>query len=671
MEEEKETLKGQGSGFREGQINRVGQSQPQSNEPDRNPQEKRLLQARSLIEEIVCEVEKPSGFFSSEQNEQNDVHNVHHVHTSESTQELNNAELEKHVATVESIIERAKEDAGLYASTEFIGAAKFIRDAGDAGDEAWIRCRVKIKREKPSGVLLSDIDDATRPDSETGGERNVAAAVIALAVGRCDLFYDANTRDAYITDKDSNTTLKVGSTACSEFLSYEYYKDSGHSSASEGAIKQASCTLSGLCKFEGKPERVFMRSAKHEETGAYYLSMGDEKNRAIEITSTGRRLVDKSPVRFWKPSSAAVFSEPAEGGDVNKLWEFCNIPEEDRFLVLAWLLECFRVDTPYPVLELNGVQGSAKSTTESNLRMLVDPSTVNLRSAPKNVEDIFVCAGNNWLLAYENLSFLPAKTQDAFCTIATGGGAGGRMFFTNGEEFLVETKRPIIINGIPSLITAQDLTERSIHLELPRVERYLCEGDLQKGFDTALPEIFGGLLDLFVKTLAKLPTVKTSGRERMVDFCCLGEAMMQSMGHKAGAFTELYNENRKDSVLRSIESSPVASAVLDMAQDSAFDTVFHGTYKELLDKLIPYKCSDNEGWPKSEKGLANALKRNIPALHEADVIVQPEQGKKQGNKGRTVTIKKREHGERREHDSAQTSSKEKKSVEPVDDGRPF
>ena len=64
MEEEKETLKGQGSGFREGQINRVGQSQPQSNEPDRNPQEKRLLQARSLIEEIVCEVEKPSGFFS-------------------------------------------------------------------------------------------------------------------------------------------------------------------------------------------------------------------------------------------------------------------------------------------------------------------------------------------------------------------------------------------------------------------------------------------------------------------------------------------------------------------------------------------------------------------------------------------------------------------------------
>ena len=220
---------------------------------------------KSIIDEIVGEVEKlaatDSTFFLSSQNGPNDVHHVHHVHPSENTQEAEKAELEKHIATVESVIERAKENPGLYASTEFIDAMKFIREADD---EAWIRCRVKIKREKPSGVLLSDIDEATRPDSEIGGERNVAAAVIALAVGRCDLFYDANTRDAYFTVKDSNDTFKIGSTACSAWLSYEYYKDSGHSSASEGAIKQASCALSGLCKFEGKPERVSMRAAKCE-----------------------------------------------------------------------------------------------------------------------------------------------------------------------------------------------------------------------------------------------------------------------------------------------------------------------------------------------------------------------------------------------------------------------
>ncbi|MFZ4525662.1 MAG: hypothetical protein ACOYOE_08965 [Chlorobium sp.] len=627
----------------------------------------------NIIDELRVEAEKPaatdSTFFLSSQNERNDVHHVRNVHKPENTQEAEKVDLEKHVATVYGIIERAKENPGLYASAEFIDAMKFIREVDD---EAWIRCRVKIKREKPSGVLLSDIDEATRPDSEIGGERNVAAALINLAVNRCELFYDEKAKDAYITITSDNVTLKVGSMAFSEWLSFAYYTDSGHSSASEAAIKQVSSTLSGLCKFEGKQERVFMRAAKREESRAYYLFMGDEKNRAIEVTSTGWRVLSEYPVKFWKPSSSVAFPEPVAGGDVNKLWEFCNIPEEYRFLVLAWILECYRVDTPFPVLELNGVQGSAKSTTMNSLRMLVDPSTVNLRSAPKNIEDIFVCAGNNWLLAYENLSYLPAKYQDAFCTIATGGGAGGRQFFTNGEEFLIEVKRPIIINGIPSLITAQDLTERSIHLELPRVERYLCEGDLQKGFEAALPEIFGGLLDLFVKTLAMLPTVKTSGRERMVDFCKLGEAMAQSMGCKEGTFLECYNENRKDSVLRSIESSPVATAVLEIAEESAFDTVFHGTYKELLEKLIPHKSGDNEGWPKSEKGLANVLKRNIPALHEADVIVLPEQGKQQNRKGRTVTIKKAcVHSVHSVHDSGQTISKEKKSSELADDGRPF
>jgi hypothetical protein len=626
----------------------------------------------NIIDELRVEAAKPaaadSAFFLSSQNERNDVQYVQYVQPPENAQELNNVELEKHIATVESVIERAKKDAGLYASAEFIEAVKYIREKDD---EAWIRCRVKIKRDKPSGVLLSDIDDATRPDSEIGGERNVAAAIIARTVDRCEMFYDSNTRDAYLTVKDTNDTLKVGSTACSELLSYEFYKGSGHSSASEGAIKQASCTLSGLCKFEGTSERVFMRVAKHEGTGAYYLSMGDEKNRAIELTTTGWRVLDKPPVRFCRSSLMAAFPEPVAGGDVNKLWEFCNIPEEYRFLVLAWLLECYRVDTPFPVLEVSGVHGSAKSTTTNNMRMLIDPSTVNLRSAPKNVEDVFVCAGNNWLLAYENLSYLSAKYQDAFCTMATGGGAGGRQLFTNGEEYLIEVKRPIIINGIPSLITAQDLTERSIHLELPRVERYLCEGDLQRGIEAALPEIFGGLLDLFVKTLAMLPTVKTSGRERMVDFCRLGEAMMQGTGHKAGTFTELYNENRKDSVLRSIESSPVASAVLEMAQESAFDTVFHGTYKELLDKLIAYKSGDSEGWPKSPKGLSNALKRNIPALQDAGVIVKPQVSGPKSDKGNIITLKKTGHTGHTGHDSAETISKEKKSSELADDGRPF
>ena len=509
---------------------------------------------------------------------------------------------------------------------------------------------MKIKNEKPSGALLSAIDEATRPECEAiGSEKNTAAELIALVKSRCDLFYDATTRSCYVTVNADNSTLRVGSTAFLEWLSYAYYSQRA-SSASDAAVKQAISTVSGICRHEGEQRRVSIRAAKEAGTGAYYLFMGDEKNRALEITATGWRVLDRYPVTFWKPSTQAAIPEPVSGGCINELWKYCNVDEGDRLLVLAWLLESMRPETPFPLLELNGVQGSAKSSTQKRLRQIVDPSTANLRPLPINTEDIAVAANNNWLISYENASHLSPKMQDLFCCMATGGAVGVRTLYTNSDEFLIEMKRPCMINGIPSLVTAQDLLDRTVHLELPRIERYQKESDLNAGFEDALPGIIGGLLDLFVKTLATLPSVELLMKlPRMIDFCCLGEAMSRSMGNDAGFFEEVYHGNRNESVERTLEGSPVALAVLSLVEESPFDTVFYGTYKELFERLLPYKGGDNEGWVKSEKGLANALKRLMPALQEYGVLVLAERGAKSSSKGKRVTIKKSERGEHSEH----------------------
>ena len=96
------------------------------------------------------------------------------------------------------------------------------------------------------------------------------------------------------------------------------------------------------------------------------------------------------------------------------------------------------METPYVVLELVGEQGSAKSKTQDVLRDFIDPNQVNLRAKPKNRESLFISAENSHLISYENLSHLQPDLQDAFCTLATGGGVGDRTLYTNKEETIIK-----------------------------------------------------------------------------------------------------------------------------------------------------------------------------------------------------------------------------------------
>ncbi len=525
-------------------------------------------------------------------------------------------------AIAEQVIAASVTDPKAYLTPESIEAFAIIIDVDALAYEA-LRTDLKLSNSKVRVGALDKFVGSISPAG--GGEAPSAATQLAdLASDRCQLWHDKD-RNAYASfEKDVNGRSHtqhwlIESTGFKEWLAWLAHSEMESAPANE-TLSAARNVLTGKARFDGEECEVFRRVAKDDM--GYWIDLGDEHWRAVLITATGWSVVDHPPIRFTRTKSMRPLPVPVLEGDYRLMWPLVNIPEEDRPLVLAWVLETYRCDTPYAVLELIGEQGSAKSSTQKVLRSMIDPNQVMLRGRPKTVEDVYVAGNNNHLVSLENLSGISPEISDALCTMATGGGTATRKHYSNDEEAIMEAHNPVVLNGISAVITRNDLLDRAIALCLPTISTRRTETEINALFERDAPAIFGGLLDLLADTLATIPSVVIPPAQlpRMADFAILGEAMHQACGHPAGEWLAVYVDHRRDAIRRTVDSSPVAMQCMEFVESGKSHS---GTIKDLLDKLNVHmhlkSLEQGEYWPRSAKGLADGLRRAAPALRQLGI----------------------------------------------------
>jgi hypothetical protein len=522
---------------------------------------------------------------------------------------------------VANAIVLAKDDPTAHLYVEVMNAFRAIKEADPLEYEA-VRTRMK---QANNLVRMEALDDFTRGDDDSGGgPESAATALAALAGGLCELWHDADGNAFASFEREHQGSAhrehwSIESSGYREWLAWLAHTQLGVAPSSE-TVKSASNTLAGKAKFDGEEHVPAIRVAKSDM--GYWLDLCDDQWRSVLLTATGWQVMSKPPVRFTRNRAMRSLVMPARGGSFEPLWELVNVPVEDRPLVLAWILESLRPDTPYPVLELIGEQGSAKSTTQETIRHFLDPNKVMLRGRPKGVEDVFVAAGSNHILSLENLSGISAELSDALCTISTGGGQAGRQLFTNGEEHIIEAHNPVMLNGIGAVVTRPDLLDRTVAVCLPTIQNRMTEAEHAARLNECAPAIMGGLLDLFAKTLATLDEVRIdpAQRPRMADFAQLGEAMHRAIGGVPGDWLAKYVEHRCTAIRRTVYASPVAQACIEFAEGGGR---YAGTVKGLLELLNTRNAASNaergEYWPRSPKGLGDALRRAAPALRQIGI----------------------------------------------------
>ena len=414
----------------------------------------------------------------------------------------------------------------------------------------------------------------------------------------------------------------IASPTFKQFLSYQHYQFT-EKMLTQSALDDQRRTYEGQALFEGEEHPVFNRIGSLGRS--LYLDLGGAKWDAVAINAGGWQVITHPPARFRRARSMQPLPVPTlAGGDINLLRPFLNTASEADFqMLVAWLIGCFHPKGPYPILILNGEQGSAKSTTARVLRNLIDPANPVARSAPQSEQDLVIAAKHNHVLAFDNLSSIKPAMADAFCRIATGGGFGTRKLHTDDTEMLFSATRPCLLNGIPDLANRPDMADRAIVVHLPVIEpaERAFEGEFNRQLDQAMPRILAGLLDAVSAAMANLATVELPERPRMADFARWVTAAEPALGWPEGAFLASYAANRAQGDRASVEGNPVGLAILKLAKE---ETRWSGTMTELktvLRNRYPLLTEDAYSFPRQENKLSTAIRRVIPPLRRMGVEI--------------------------------------------------
>lgn len=391
--------------------------------------------------------------------------------------------------------------------------------------------------------------------------------------------------------------------------------------------------------FSEEPREVSMRVALQD--GKLYYDTG----KGVIQFSEGKwkEVPSKDAPRFVRgggmlPQMEAKRDIPPLRGHkivsfVDMLQEF--LPALDRpqlLLIVGWLVGCYQPGGPYPILMLNGEQGSAKSTTTKLLRRLIDPHALEMRDPTLDDKGFIAAAKNSFVLAFDNVSYMPHKMSDLLCRVATGTAAlGSRQLYTDHSEAAFTVLRPIILNGIPEMTQREDFASRTISISLPPISDELRRDDPEfwKTFEEKRAVLLGALYDMVAKAHHERDLLPLSERPRLIGFLQWASAAFAAADR--ALFLQTFKDNSHEAEIALLEQDLFLQGVIAMMQSKKH---FTGTVFDLQNALQAYIPTgfNRDHMPNSPKGIHERIKRAAPVLRSAGILYF--KGARAGGSGR-------------------------------------
>ena len=456
-------------------------------------------------------------------------------------------------------------------------------------------------------------------DEENKSEKGTISSKLINQCVDLECFVDSYGREfVSFETQGAMQTWSMNSQNFKKYLRTTYYNSTGKG-LSDNSLKEVVETLKAKATAQNIKKPVYLRVSELCE-GHFYIDAGNENWNAYEVDASGCKLIKSPPCKFQRSTIPAQLSEPKDG--YNKL-SFKNtffLDDRSCALIMGWLLGVFNPRGPYPLLALVGEQGSAKSTLARFLKSIVDNGKPLVRSFPKSEKDLLIAAQKNWVLSFDNVSHINEEMSDVLCRLSTGGGFGTRTLYTDGDEFVIDVKRPVIINGIGDLITRPDLLDRAIVVKVPSIpeDKRLPESKIDEVLDQLRGQVLWALLNAASRSIANQSNVEIKDCPRMADFCHWVVAGEELLGLNRGEFLNHYKDMQLNSKSLLLDSDPVAEAIMQLLEQGSIEKTISGLWNELRF----YNTGSSYDWPKSSRGLRSKLDRLAPGLRAVGINIK-------------------------------------------------
>lgn len=523
----------------------------------------------------------------------------------------------KWLSTKDGVLEGSRNDTAASRAGKILISTdpKLWEDVGWEQLKVWNNKDTPPLSERELRSVWESIKKIHESDIQEDGNKSQASILLESILKRKDvsLFHDDQGRGYISMNIDGHQEIwSCGGRKIKLWLSSEIHRTQEKAPTAE-VKKSILSVLEGKACFEGSEIKLNDRVAWRNDELWYDLT--NSKWQAIKINKESWEIMDNPPTIFKRYPHHKEQVMPVKNGNVKLFLEYINVVNtEHQLLLLVFLISCFIPDFPHVMLVVFGAQGSSKSTLSKLARLVIDPSLIEVASFPHSQRELIQALAHHYFLFFDNVSHITEEESDTLCKAITGGGHVKRELYENDEDLIYSFMRCIGMNGINLVTTRPDLLERSLLLELERIEpkKRKTEKELYGKFKNDLPFILGGVFDVLVKAINVHPTIKLDSHHRMADWSLWGCAIAEALGYQKEEFLNAYQNNitRQSEML--LNENIVATTLFSFVEEKK---EWEGTATELLQQLyartpIDYFEKQEKYWPRS----AAALMRKINEL---------------------------------------------------------